>query len=516
MEKSRTINATLNAGTAILMQVSVYAVNFITRTIFIYTLGARYLGLNGLFNNVLSLLALSELGISSAITFYLYRPLAENNQEIILSVVQFFKHAYVLIGAFIFTLGCFLIPFLPYIVSFEQNVPENLYIIYLLFLVDVVNTYLFFNYKQVLLTAAQRNYILTSINILFSFINAIVCSVILIVCHNYIAYLLTKLAMQFIQRAAVNSRINKEFPYIRQLKKAKPLERFIRTALIKNIQSIFVFRLASKLYESTDNIIISAAIGTIYVGYYSNYLLIVQMVTAFYDAVMSSFSAGVGNLVTEGNEKKNRAVFCQLEIINTWLITFCSVCMMQLFTPFMQLWLAKRDSGFVLGTEIVFVIVLNFFITNRLKIVFLYKDAFGLFRYGKYRQMAGGIANVILSIFLARSLGLFGILLATNVCNICFSVPAFAKSVFHQGFRTSTWDYYIKFILDAVQTGIIYIIVHWICQCFGKQNICAFIMQILVCIIVVNLVLLLRYYNNPHFKILLTRGKRIFRSENRN
>ena len=58
---------------------------FISRTVFIYTLGETYLGVNGLFGNLLGVLSLAELGIASAVCFSLYKPMAEKNMAISIS-----------------------------------------------------------------------------------------------------------------------------------------------------------------------------------------------------------------------------------------------------------------------------------------------------------------------------------------------------------------------------------------------------------------------------------------------
>lgn len=511
MSRSRTINVILNSAANLLMQVSGYIVNFIARTVLIYTLGAQYLGINGLFSNILSLLAMSELGIGTAVTFYLYRPLNENDQEEILSIMRFFKNAYTKIGGFILVAGCCFMPFLPRIVNFEQNIPENLYLIYFLFLLDSASSYLFFNYKQTLLTASQRKYVLAGVNVTFSVVNAGLCSIVLLIFRQYIVYLVVRIALQFVLRCVINLKIDKEFPYLKRIDEARPIGEKSSQEISKSIRSIFFFRLAANLYESTDNIIISATIGTIYVGYYSNYLLIAQMVTVLYDSIMSSFAAGIGNLVSENDIDKTRKVYYQLEILNTSLVAFCCVCMLQLYTPFMRLWLARKDEAFILEFGVVCMVVCSFFIANRLKIIFLFKDAFGLFQYGKYRQLAGGIVNIVLSVILAQKIGLLGILMATNISNILFSVSAFAKSVFQRGLHLSLPRFYLRFFADAGYTVLIFCVVHELCELSNLQGIGGLILQATICLLVTPLFLLVKYCRNPHFEELRKRFEAILR-----
>ena len=177
---------------------------FVSRTAFIYTLGAEYLGLNGLFSNILSILALSELGIGGAIAFYLYKPLADKDIDRIKVLMKFYRRCYNYVGLAILGLGCCLMPFLHYLVNLEQSLPENLYLIYFIFILQNSCTYFFFAYKQTLVSANQELYKIEKYNIAFSFINCITDIVVLLVFRNFIVYLLFKLVLVIVKNIMIN------------------------------------------------------------------------------------------------------------------------------------------------------------------------------------------------------------------------------------------------------------------------------------------------------------------------
>jgi len=78
-KNSRTVNTLYNFIINIGGQFITILMQFIVRTIFIQTLGKSYLGINGLFSNILSMLSLAELGVGNAILFKLYEPLSKND-----------------------------------------------------------------------------------------------------------------------------------------------------------------------------------------------------------------------------------------------------------------------------------------------------------------------------------------------------------------------------------------------------------------------------------------------------
>ena len=160
---SRTKNAILNIFFGYFAQISLIILTFIGRKVFLEYLSIDYLGINGLYTNILTFLSLPELGLDAAVIYTLYKPVAENNTKLISTLVSFFKKIYRYIAISIFTLGMLLVPFLPKLVS--STLPEkDLIAYYVLFLINTVLTYLI-AHKVALLMAYQENRIIKIISI---------------------------------------------------------------------------------------------------------------------------------------------------------------------------------------------------------------------------------------------------------------------------------------------------------------------------------------------------------------
>ena len=210
MNNSRTKNSVLTIVSSGIRQALTLIMTFVSRTIFIKVLGAEFLGLNGLFTNILSILALSELGIGSAISFYLYRPIAEKNIDRIKSLMIFYKKCYRIVGLIIILLGSMIMPILPKVVNFNQAVPVNLYLVYFLYLLNTASSYLFFAYKQALVIANQEQYKIEKINIYFTFINCFVDIMVLVIFKDYYAYLIFKFLLVLLKNLITANKIDKE------------------------------------------------------------------------------------------------------------------------------------------------------------------------------------------------------------------------------------------------------------------------------------------------------------------
>ena len=189
-------------------------VAFITRTIFIYTLGITYLGIEGLFTNVLSILSLANLGIESAIIFSLYEPLSKKNEVEIKGYISFYGKVYKIVGIVILLVGLILIPYLPNMINTNININENITLIYVLFLLSSSISYMYI-YKQSILIASQKTYLISKIHIYFILISNLLQVSILIIFKKYIPVLLVQLICRIVENIVISIRAEREFPFIK-------------------------------------------------------------------------------------------------------------------------------------------------------------------------------------------------------------------------------------------------------------------------------------------------------------
>ena len=256
--KSRIDNSIRNTTFAIIGQIGTIVLSFLTRTIFIACLGASYLGINGLFTNILSVLSFAELGFGTAIVYALYKPLAENNQKEVAAYMNFYALVYRFVGIFIFVGGLALVPFLSYFIGDTSEIPSDippLWVIYILYLLNSSASY-FFNYKRSLITASQNGHIDSLNTLIFTFIRNIFQIVGLIVWRSFVFYLVVQIICTLLGNIAISLRANRLFPYLSKYKKEQ-LDSDSLHLIIRNVIAMACHKLGSVIVSGTDNIIIS-------------------------------------------------------------------------------------------------------------------------------------------------------------------------------------------------------------------------------------------------------------------
>ncbi len=274
MEVSRSKRTLQNVFVGFLSQFINILLSFVSRTIFIRTLGNEYLGLNGIFSDVLTLLSMADLGFSTAMAYSFYKPLAEHDEERIKSLVAFYNRVYNIIAGVVLLLGLCCIPFLRLVVKTENYIP-NLEIYYLFSLAEIVTSYLFV-YKTTLLTADQKNYLVVNIRIIMNFIKVILQIISLLIFKNYILYLAIGTLTGIINNLIASKKAEKEYPYIKNAKASNEINKDLKSSIIDNMKSVFIYKVSTTVFSATDNIIISIVINTVAVGLYSNYLMLSQ------------------------------------------------------------------------------------------------------------------------------------------------------------------------------------------------------------------------------------------------
>ena len=289
---SRTKNSLFNIMASIGGQLLTNVLRWICRMVFIYTLGKEYLGISSLYTNILTILSLSELGLGSAITYSLYKPLAENDTETIRSLMAFFKKAYRWIGIAVLILGLCLMPFLPYLMTGSTDV-INIYLYYLLYLAQTVVSYLFFAYKSILLTADQKKYIADVVMYILQIVMNAVQIVILFVWRSFFAYTVAVIIYNIIYNMAVAFVVDRKYPYLKETSKKLSREQY--KDVFSRVYAMSLYRICNVVGTSTDNLIISANISVIAVGLYDNYYMIIQVIQKMLTGIFQAFTSSLGN-----------------------------------------------------------------------------------------------------------------------------------------------------------------------------------------------------------------------------
>lgn len=493
-KRTRSENATINIFIGIIYQCVIILTGFVLRRIFVRVLNVEYLGINGILNNILSILSLSELGISSAIIYSLYKPIAENNTKKISALIQYYHKLYNIIAIIITILGIFLIPFLKYIIKLDLPMYE-ITIYYIMFLANTVVSYLY-TYKTAILIANQKEYICKKYMLLISVLQFIIQILILLLLHNFFIYISVQIIFSFLSNYITSKVAEKTYPYIKEKIKLEEKE---KKEIWENIKSMFMYKIGGVVLNNTDNILISIMLGTVVVGYYSNYSMILVQVSTICGIIFTSMQASLGNLSVEENNEKKYFVFKVLQLMSHWIFGFCSICFAVLFQDFITLWLGKN---FLLDNKIVYICIINFYIQGILFPILCYRNTVGLFKNTKHVMIFASIINLILSIIAGKIFGLIGILGATAVSRLLTNSWYEPYILFKKYFNISSFKYYIAEILSFVLNAIFMILIVIICNKITEVTIFTFALKLVICIVVPNILYYLIYKNREEFKYI--------------
>jgi len=501
---SRTINTFRNT----LMGISVQCINiilsFVTRTVFINFLNVEYLGVNGLFTNILTILSLAELGFGSAIVYNMYTPIAQNDHRKITALMNFYGTIYIKIGCVIGILGLSLIPFLGHIIKDQPNV-DHLTFIYLLFLANSATSY-FFAYKRTIISADQRDYILAQYKLYFSIIKALLQISVLVTTKSFIAYLLIHILCTFTENYFVSLEVDKLYPYIKENKEEK-LEKTEIETIWKNVKALLIYKLGSTVLDGTDSIIISAFVGVVWVGKLSNYILITAALSMVVLQFTNAITASVGNFIAKENKERQEFLLETITFVNFLIYGFSFVCLSVLINPFIQLWIGI---DYVFNMQTAFVISLNWYIYGMMNAIWTFRSTMGLFVYGKYRPAISAIIHVVVSILLAKQMGLLGVLLGTTITRFITNVWYDPLIVYKYGLQKSVKNYYSKWIKYLIIVLVDIAVVSYIFSFLPQTTILIFLLQMLICTAVTAVTFFMCFRRTKEMHYLVEMVKKVF------
>ena len=445
MSVSRSKRTAQNAVVGVAYQALTMILSFVSRTVFIRTLGNEYLGLNGIFSDVLTLLSMADLGFSTAMAYSFYKPLADDNKEEIASLIAFYKKVYNTIALVVLGLGLCCIPFLRYIVNTDKEIP-NLTIYYLFSLAGVVISYLFV-YKTTLLTADQKNYKLVNIRMVTNTLKTVLQILVLVLFRNYILYLAIGTGISLINNLIASYKTEQEYPYIKNPKSNALVEKDLKAGIIENMKSVFIYKVSTTVFSATDNIIISMVVSTAAVGLYGNYLMPSQKLLLIEQIVFSAMTASIGNVIAKENAEKKYNIFMAIQSLSLILCGIITTCYAALADDLILVWLG---SDYKMSVLVVIAVTINAYFSCALQPLWLYRDASGLYRKTKYIMLIATIENIVLSFVLGKFLGVAGIVFATVISRITTYVWYEPKLLFKEYFEKSSIIYFRQLLINAL------------------------------------------------------------------
>ncbi len=507
-ETSRSQKAFKNLFFSLATQVITLILTFINRSIFVKILGIEYLGISGLFTDILNVLSFMELGIGNAIIFSMYAPMAANDTKKLSALMNFYKRAYYIIGFSIAVIGVLIIPFLSFFIKDVPNIDESITVIYLFYLFNIVISY-FYVYKSAIINADQKNYIISIQNQIFKIVQCIGQIIFLLITHEFLIYLGIQVICTFLTNYSISKKADNMYPYLKE-NKYEVVEESEKKSIIEDVKSLFVYKIGDAALNSTDSILISALVNITSVGLMSNYLFIINNLRHIICQGLSAITSTVGNLNATGDIERQEAVLNQLLLIVTWIFGFLSIGYIFAINDLISIWLDKQ---YTLSNLEVFAIVLQFYLMALEFPAYTYRITMGLFVQGKYASLAGAILNIILSIIFAKFWGLAGVFFATSVARLATLCWIDPYLIYKKRFGKSVFYYFKKWTFYNILLIVEYFIIKNILGFIHLSGISGFCIKVVVITLVFNLIHILFLFKTDDFKNLLVRIKNIFRKK---
>lgn len=479
---------------------------FIARTVFIEVLGAEYLGISGLFSDVLKMLSMADLGFGIAMSYSFYQPVAEHDETKIAALIHFYKKIYNGIAVITTLVGVMLIPLLKYIVNMDSDMPY-LTIYYLFFLADTVISYLFV-YKTSIITASQKNYLISKYQMIVNISKTIIQIGALIAFRNYFVYLFISILATLANNLLASYKAENLYPEIKL--GYSELDSTSKKTIVENMKSVFIYKLSSVLLTGTDNTLISIIVGTMWVGIYSNYNLVINGINNLINILFTSVTASIGNLVVTEKSEKRYEVFRIMNLISLIISAVTVIIMANLINDLIFVWLGKP---FVLSNDIKIAILCNFYLGNILRPIWSYREATGLYMKTKYIMLIAAILNCVLSIILGYKWGMAGILFASAISRISTYFWYEPRLLFTNYFEEKTNDYYLAIIKNVLLTVTLCVVIDLLGQNYYVDSWQKLIMKFIFVAGAAMICIIGSYIRAAEMKSILMLAKNIFKKQ---
>lgn len=523
--RSRVENIASNATAGILAKAVTIVAGFVMRVVFLATLGKEYTGISSLFTDILTMISFAELGISSAITYAMYKPVANADHEKVAQLMNFYKKAYRVVAAVVLTVGLAVIPLIRGIVVPKDKIGEinsdpavveqiwqQLIIIYILYVVNSAVSYLLI-YKSTLLTAHQEHRYVSYVQICVALARVGVETAVLFIFKNYkygfIIYLVAGILLTRLQNWICSSIASKRYPEVDANPDAK-LPKEEQKKIFKDIGGIMIYKLCNTLNASMDSIIISNSFGSIWVGYLSNYRLVTTKLQTVITQFYNSATPSVGNLATMSDDDVQYSKFKSLFFLSFWMLCFCSTSLITLLNPFITIWVGAE---YVKGMHLVIILVCVFYFNAIIQPVSTFRTSNGLFTQGRIRPLVMVTLNIILSYSLAKviggrygeSWGIFGVKLATVISSLSTMQWFDPMLVYKHVFKRSVKEYFTRYFsylgVTVASAASTYFISMLIPTAINKYV--RFVILAVICLVVPNTIIVLLFRKTTEFKTVI-------------
>ncbi len=470
MDKKKSL---LNVSVSVVFKVLLLIGAILVRRYLIKYTGNGVNGLNSLYVSIIGFLSVAELGVGSAITFCMYKPIVEGDNDKVSALYHLFTRLYLVIGAIILVAGCIILPILPYLASGHDQVDQNLYLTFFLFLVSVVVTYLFSS-KTSLINAYKNNYITTAINSCGMLMQYGLQILVLFLTQSFVWYLVCAIVSAVAQWGVTE--IVARIKYNPIIKNKQKIDAETKKEVTKNVKAMFMHKIGGVLVNTADSVIISAFISVAILGKYTNYTTIMVSMTGVLMLFFTPLTSVIGHLCVE--EDKG-AVKKYLNFFHTFNFILGTVFFLGYYGIIDNLVniCFKSNEELELVKSVSFIITLNYFIQFMRQATMLFRDATGTFYNDRWKPLFEGLLNIGLSIgfvylfgyLFGEDFAVVGVIVATIITNltICHIVEPHVLYKYALGDKAT--KFYIRNYLYIVAFAAALVVLHFCMQSYQSE-----------------------------------------------
>jgi len=498
----RVKNTMINIFAGIGNQLIITLLSFISRSVFISTLGVEYLGVNGLFTSILAMLSLAEAGIGASIVYNLYKPVAENDVERIKVLMKLYRKAYLVIALVVGLLGLSFMPFLGFFVK-DANV-AHVHLIFLIFLVNTVMPYLFQS-RLSFLNVNQKSYIVTVAYSLSAILSACLKIAILYYTKNYILFLVIDCLLTVSTSIVLNRLVSRRYPFLGERTDGK-LDPDTRRSIIRNVKAIVLQNIGGYFVFGADSLIISSFVSLAAVGLYSNYKMLIDISRTFVNQIFNNMYHSIGNLVAKESTEKVYSVYNIAMLVNFWLYSMFAILLYVLIGPFITVWIGPK---FLMGHGAVVLMLLIFYERGMRSTISTVKTTAGIFHEDRFAPLLQAAINLAAAIVLVRPLGIAGVFLGSLIGALAVPFWYTPRLVYRKVFRRPLRDYYLRYLGYSAIGLTAFAAVDLLADTLPSGGWLPFLVKAAACFAALNLIYAVVFFRTEEFKYLLGVGRNL-------
>lgn len=504
MKIAKVNNFTHNMAFGITYKIVSLLLPFAIRTIMIKQLGTEYLGISSLFSSILQALSLAELGIGSAMVFNMYKPVAENDYPKLCAYMYFYKRCYRVIGTIVLTIGLILLPFLKNIIHGSYPTDINLYVIYLVYLLNTVLSYWLFAYKNSIALAYQRTDIESKILLITQTALSIVQIILLLAFKNYYVYVILIPIATLLKNVLVSVLIDKAFP---EITASGELEVADKKNIFKNVGSLFGHQVAFTVINSADNIVLSALLGLNELTIYNNYYYIFNAVMSLLVIYFHSIQAGIGNDIIV-NKEGVLSNFKKFRLSTLIAVEITGACLFTLTQPFMKIWMGEK---LMLPDSSIIIFSIGFFITQIRKIVTTYKNAAGIWKEDLLKPYIVIVVDIIIDILLIGKIGAVGAMVSTIISMGLIALPWETVVLYKKLFNKRSIEHFFYLFIHSLLYSTSLLLLWFILKPIKFGGFGELVLKLIITIIIEIGFIIIINYRTSEFKWFVERCRKIIR-----